>query len=302
MFRKLIITSFFCILSQVSAAGAYDVVAVKSLNIPPYNEALRGFKNTCGCSVKELPVSEMEPAGILRETGRAGSMTVLAIGRDALEQVKDLGVIPVIYAMVSEPQAIIQGAKNISGVSMDIPFERQLTELLKILPDIKRIGLVYDPVESSPAVQKLTRAAKARGIEVIANKVDRHDAVPAAISLMKRGIDVFWMLPDTTVVTPGAFEFMLMFSFESRVPILTFSKKYAEMGAFMSIQADAFHVGEQAGELFKKRQAGPDAGKPARADTDKTVLSINAGAAHSLGITLPADILKRANITGRLNK
>ncbi|MFZ2948374.1 MAG: ABC transporter substrate binding protein, partial [Desulfuromonadaceae bacterium] len=61
--------------------------------------------------------------------------------------------------------------------------------------------------------------------------------------------DLFWMLPDITVITPETAEAILLFSLENNIPILTFSEKYLERGAMLSIGIDPFDIGRQAGEM-----------------------------------------------------
>jgi len=60
------------------------------------------------------------------------------------------------------------------------------------------------------------------------------------------------------VITPETIEIMLLFSFENHIPVLTFSEKYVELGALMSIGIDAFDMGCQAGEMANQILKGSD--------------------------------------------
>ena len=96
-----------------------------------------------------------------------------------------------------------------------------------------------------------------------------------SIQDMKGKIDVFWMLPDLTVITPETIEFMLLFSLENKIPVFAFSEKYVELGAFMSIGVDAFDIGIQAGEMAEKILSGGDLTNARHVDARKAVISIN---------------------------
>jgi len=101
---------------------------------------------------------------------------------------------------------------------------------------------------------------------------------------MKDTIDVFWMLPDLTVITPETVEFLLLFSFENKIPLFTFSEKYVEMGAFLSMDIDAFDMGRQAGEMASEILAGEDVKKIEQTYARKAIVSTNLLIARKLGI------------------
>ena len=103
---------------------------------------------------------------------------------------------------------------------------------------------------------------------------------------MKEKIDVFWMLPDITVITPETVEFLLLFSFKNRIPLLAFSEKYLELGAFMSTGIDPFDMGAQAGEMANKILSGRQIKNVHQVLARKVVVSTNLMIAGKLGINL----------------
>jgi putative ABC transport system substrate-binding protein len=50
-------------------------------------------------------------------------------------------------------------------------------------------------------------------------------------------------------MTPAFTESLLRWSFEDKLPLLTFADKYLQMGATLSLAADPFAMGKQAGAL-----------------------------------------------------
>lgn len=291
----LIIMSF-----SMLAEGAQDVVAIKSYSIKPYEETLKGFKSSCNCSIKEFDLSETDGPDVLSEIRKRKPAIVLTIGADALELAKEIET-PIVYTMVLNPQSIASKKENISGVSMEIPPGKQVDEFHKALPGIKRIGLVYDP-RKTPAgfVSAAIKAAESKGITLVAREVSSSRKVMSAVNSMKEGIDAFWMLPDSTVVTPETVEFLLMFSVENTIPILTFSEKYVELGALMSLSMDAFGMGRNAGEIARRIIIdGEDAGNMPVSSNGRAVLSINLKTAGKLGILINSDSINRARIISK---
>lgn len=278
------------------AEAEQRVVAVQSIMIKPYEEALRGFKSVCDATVKETVVSELEGIDVVKELRRARPDMILAVGMGALSKVKKIKDIPIVYLMVPNPQSIISDGENMTGVSMNIPPEKQLFELQNVLPYVKRVGLLYDPVRTGHFVNKARVAARAKGIELVTEEVHRSKDVPSLVNAMRGRIDAFWMLPDTIVVTPETVEFLLLFSLENKIPLFTFSAKYVERGALMSLDVDAFDSGRQAGEMANKVLSGTDVEKVLRTDARKAVLSINLKTAEKLGITISDEIIKKARI------
>lgn len=299
MRKSLLILILIFMSCSKLAEGAQDVIVVKSYSIKPYEEAIRGFKSVCNCSIKEFDLSETDGQDVLREIRKRKPAIVLTIGADALELAKEIET-PIVYTMVLNPQSIVSKKENISGVSMEIPPGKQVDEFHKALPGIKRIGLVYDP-RKTPAgfVSAAIKAAESKGITLVAREVSSSMKVMSAVNSMKESIDAFWMLPDSTVVTPETVEFLLMFSVENTIPILAFSEKYVEVGAIMSLSMDAFAMGRNAGEIAQGIIGGEDAGNMPISSNGRIVLSINLRAAGKLGILINSDSINRARIISK---
>lgn len=273
---------------------AHEIVVLKSAEIKPYNEALAGFESSFDCTVRELILSDIKNQDVLREVHDINPDMVLAIGMDALTQAQEIRDRPVVYTMVPHSRALSACSENISGVSMYISPEKYFDTMLELFPDVKRVGLVYDPEHTGMFVTEALKIARAKGIELVIKKADEARNVPLLIDSMNGEIDLFWMLPDTTVVNSETVNYMLLFSFQSRVPIFTFSKKYVEMGALAALNIDPFHLGVQAGEIAKKLFCKENVKIPIRVYARKTVLTINKKVAEKMGIKIKDEIIERA--------
>lgn len=57
--------------------------------------------------------------------------------------------VPIVYSIVGEPKVTgiidswLSSGKNITGVSMKIPTEKQLEKIREIIPSVKRLGILY---------------------------------------------------------------------------------------------------------------------------------------------------------------
>jgi putative ABC transport system substrate-binding protein len=292
LFAIIVLLAIIC----CTSAWAYEIAVIKSVNIKPYDEAERGFESICKANIREFVISESNGSEMLKNIYRIKPDLILAIGIDALSQIKRIKDIPIIYAMVSNPHSMLSGEKNITGVSMDIPAEKQLSTLLKVSPDIKRIGIVYDPGKTIHLFKKARTAATTFGITLIQKAVHSPKEVPSAINDMKGKIDAFWLLPDTTVVTQESVEYLLLFSFENGIATLAFSDKYVEIGLLMALNIDAIDIGRQAGEMANKILDGTNVSNIPMSPPRKAVLSLNLKTATRLGINVDDEIIKKSKI------
>ena len=135
-------------------------------------------------------------------------------------------------------------------------------------------------------MRKAQNAAADAGIKLLAKEVQSPKEVPPALLAFKGKIDVYWMIPDPLVVTPETTESLLLFSVENMVPILTFSEKYVEMGALLSVGIDPYDIGRQASDIAKKILAGAGVKNVRNVDPRKAILSLNQKIAKKLGIVL----------------
>jgi putative ABC transport system substrate-binding protein len=276
-----------------ASSGAGEIVAIKSAEIKPYNDALEGFKTSCGHDVREVVMAEAESSDILRKVHESGTVAVFAIGMDALNLARSVRDIPVIYAMVPNSLTLSSGPKPLSGVSMYIPPDRYIGSILDVFHGARRIGVIYDPRNSEAYVREALQSAQGRGVELVLRKASRPSDIPALVDSMKDKIDVFWMLPDTTVINPETVKYLLLFSFRNKVPTFTFSKKYVEMGSTAGLYTAPFDIGVQAGEIARKLVAEKNP-KTIRTDARSTVLAVNTKIIKKFGIKVRDDILNRA--------
>ncbi len=282
----LIITlsTLFCCLSATAAAGQ-KVLAVQSIRVTPYEQALKGFESVCNLKVRRFVLSDYENVDIAHKIKSLRPDMILAIGATALSIVKHIRKIPVVYLMVLDPKAVISSdKKNISGVSMNIPQQDQLSIIVKIFPNAKDIGVIYNPKKTGFMIKRAEASAWGAGINLIKKTITDPKDAASRIMEMQGKIDLFWLSPDTTVLTPETIKFLFLFSMNNKIPVIAFSKNYLGMGALLSIGIDSYDIGRQAGELAKKILKGHKKLLNKHIDARKPVLSLNKKIADKLGI------------------
>jgi putative tryptophan/tyrosine transport system substrate-binding protein len=291
-FFQIIICFFF--LAPSWASG--DVLVVQSLPIKPYNDALQGFKTICKSRMKSIVGPDLSETEIRGKLNRNKPDLILAIGMDALEKLKTVNDVPIVYVMVLNPQDMLRDGGNITGVSMNLAPERQFSILREVLPNIKKIGIFFDPGKNGYYISRVHNAATLMGVELLTKKVSSSREAVASVEGLKGKVDALWLLPDTTVVNPATIDLLLLSSIENKIPVLTFSDKYVEKGALLSLEVDAAESGKQAGEMAVKILGGAKVNSIKDEDARESILTVNLIVAKKLGISINGNVIKHARV------
>ncbi|WP_298435468.1 ABC transporter substrate-binding protein [Geobacter sp.] len=296
MKRTLYLTIFALLLFTGTVNAAQGILVLESMRVAPYEEALGGIRSVAGGRINKVVLSEMEGGDIVRTVREERPAVIVAIGAEALAKVRKIKDTPIVYLMVLDPQNSLTSGENVTGVNLSVSPERQLAALQRVTPGIKRLGIIYNPARTGPLVRRAQAAAKGTGIELVLRECRSPREVPRLLEGMRGEIDSFWMLPDTSVVTDETVEFMLLTCLSHRIPVLTFSDKYVEMGALMALAVDPYDLGRQAGEMVRRILGGASAGSIPHAAPRSTVLTVNSKIARKLGIPLNEEAMGRARI------
>lgn len=209
---------------------------------------------------------------------------LLAVGSRALAFTNSIPATPVIHMMVPDPGAIISKRKNITGVGMELQPATQISGLLAALPGVKRLGLIYGPTKNGGLVNEAKRFADKKGLFLVARKAEGPKEVPRLLNTLRGKIDAFWMLPDPCVVTRETLQLLFLFSLEERVPILTFSDRFLEKGATISVTLNIQAIVEKAANMATRILGGTDIRKIPSAAAVQADISVNKEIAKKLGV------------------
>lgn len=291
----ILTTLVFSFFNPTIVSAGDRILSLQSIDIPPYQEAFKGFQSVCSTDIERFVISEIKGSDILKEIREKEPTIILAIGMDALEKVKDIDHIPVIYLMIPNPDSVARKNQNLTGVRMNINQEDQIALFLKAVPFMKNIGLLYTPEKSGHLAQRAIDACNNAGVTLIAKEILSSRDVPLEIKALEDRIDGFWMLPDVTVFSSEGLEYLFLFSMKNKVPILTFSEIHLESGALISVGMEPFDMGAQAGEMAQEILKGKSVSDMPPADARKALVSINMKIAGKLGITIDETLFPGAN-------
>jgi putative ABC transport system substrate-binding protein len=276
-----------------------EIAVVKSRDLPPYNLTLRGFKNHLNdvgirSHVREATLKgegEEALSNIRRVFESYTPDLVLALGtpaaRAAQSIVKD---VPVLFTMVLDPKA-----SNLlpPGVVMAIPHDAKLGQLKRVLPDAKRIGLVYSQ-NSTSAYEGIARAATRLGLQLVAEKIDSGKELAEAIEDISWQIDCFLMITDSTIYFPRSVEYLLRHGLRKKIPVVGLSSYYTKAGALISFDCDYEQLGSETADIALKLLSGADPSNIGFLAPGHVNFSLNLLVADRIGIKIPPHIITEA--------
>jgi len=187
-----------------------------------------------------------------------------------------------------------------TGGSMNVPIEQQIALLKKASPQVRRIGVIYDPSKTGFLVKQAERIARDQGVRLLAKAIASPKDSFAALDATQGEIDALWILPDVTVLAPESVQYMLLFSFRNRIPLLCLSENQARMGAPFGLSfGSGRDIGIQAGEIANEILSGRRAEEIPFTTARRLKLTVNLKTAGKLGLQVPKEILDRADVVIR---
>lgn len=279
-----------------AAAAPRGVVAVVcDVGVAPYRALVERFTETCDLAVRVLPPEEARRPGLEGRLRAAGTNAVLAVGMQAAAAVEELRELPVLLAMVPNAGAWVDARPNRFGIEMALAPRANLEILRRAFPQARRVGLVFDPAETGGYVREAREAAAALGMELLAREIARPGDLARRLEELRGAADVIWLLPDPTVLQGENLNLLLLASFESRVPLYAFARKYAELGAVAAAHLDPAALGAQAAAILHCLTAPAPGGGARREYARGATLVLNAKVAAKMGLRLEPALLEEAD-------
>lgn len=284
-----------------AAAGEARIAVFVSYDAPPIEAVLAGFKEHLGrqgtAAVYEIyPLSKADgqatrPPAAVRENGTG---LILALGSLALETAgREAAGIPVVAGMVLREEDIRRG-RGATGVFLEFPLETQFAWLRRMLPEARRVGVVYNPQENRETIEAARKAAARMGLELVAREVSAPPELPDALESLANRADVLWGISDSVVVTPQTARSLLLFSFRNRIPFIGLSSAWAKAGAFYALDRDYRDLGRQCAELALQVLAGAEAGSLPPLAPRRVNYSLNLKTAEQMKIQVPPSLRRGA--------
>lgn len=188
---------------------------------------------------------------------------------------------------------------NVTGTSDMNPIKEQIDLLRRLCPEAKTIGCIYcsSEVNSEVQVKKMREYAESLGMKVeVATISTVNDIQQAAQSLVGK-VDVFYEPTDNIVAS--AVPTLVAITDPAKKPVIVGEPNMVKAGALATYGVDYYKLGVQTGNMAADILEGKK--KPAdmpieTAKESDLQITVNKKNAQVLGITIPEDMLKTAEL------
>lgn len=230
------------------------------------------------------------------EASSGNYKVIVTLGSEALKHALGLETrAPVVAALlprIGYERALRDSGRKMSGgitaVYLDQSFNRRVDLIKLILPDARKIGVLWGP-DSVASQSNLMQAATSRGLGIENGLVANPSALFGGLKAVLDESDVLLAVADPQVYSSATIANILMATYRSRIPVVAFSPAYVKAGAMVAIYATPAQIGQQAAGLVRLAVQGSPL--PAPQYPHDFEISVNDHVAKSLGLNLDARVL-----------
>lgn len=228
---------------------------------------------------------------------------VLAIATPAAQAAaQSIADTPVLFTAVTDPVAADLVASNeapganITGTTDLNPVADQIGLIKQIAPDAESVGIIYSSGEVNSAVQvELAKeAADNEGLEVVEKTITTTaEVLQAAQSL---DVDAIYVPTDNNVV--AGLDSVISVAEDQQIPLVVGETDSVEKGGLITYGLDYYELGRQTGEMAVRiLNNGEDPASMPVEEQKTPKLVINTTAAERMGVTIPQELLDKADET-----
>lgn len=199
--------------------------------------------------------------------------------------------IPIMITAVTDPvqagivKSLDKPETNVSGTSDYLPVEKQLELIKKLMPNAKRIGVLYNTSEVNSEVQVNELKKVAKDYEIITSGVTNTNEVNSAIGSLVKKIDVLYAPTDQLIVS--SMPIIVKNTLEAKIPVIASEKGSVESGALGTVGINYYKLGYEAGTMAVDVLKGKDISNMPIKISEETEVYINKDTLKSLNISMP---------------
>lgn len=209
--------------------------------------------------------------------------------------------IPVVYTAVSDPigagLANEDGSNvgNITGSCDLLPVEEQLKMIRALLPDAKKIGIIYTTSEANSVstIAEYKEKAGDYGFEIVDTGINTLADVDMAAADLVTKVDCINNLTDNTVVQ--ALQTVIEKANAQNIPVFGSEIEQVKSGCVAAMGIDYFELGKNTGIMAAKILKGEKTAEESEyIKNAESALYVNTAAAEKIGLTLDKDYVASA--------
>lgn len=292
-------------LSGPVLAKPVQIAVLESRSLPAYEKVLQQIKKEfapAAFQVYDLAGQKELGDKALAEIKKKNVDLILTFGALAtgIAEEKE-NKIPIVFTFVLNPVAsgLIadprSSGRNLTGVALDIPLAEQFSSFRLAVPQIKTIGVLYNPQESGAIVAEAKIAAQEMGLTLKAIPVAAPAEVPQKLNLLM-DVDGLWMVADSVVFTPSNTEYILLYTLKANLPFMGVSEQFVKAGALCGLSLDYDAIAGQTIRQIAEILRGTNPADLPIEFPSRKALVLNLKTAGMVGVRFPPEAIRKAGM------
>lgn len=208
--------------------------------------------------------------------------------------------IPIVFTAVTDP---VQGqltpsweasGTNVTGVSDVLELGKQMELVKQVVPEAKRIGIVYNPGEANSVavVEALKEILPQYDLTLVEAAAPRSVDVGSAARSLVGKVDVIYTNTDNNVVS--AYEALVKVGNDMQIPLIASDTDSVKRGAIAALGVNYHDLGLQTGRIVVRILEGEKPGDIKPQTSENIQLFVNLAAAEKQGVTLSEELIESA--------
>ncbi|WP_457575501.1 ABC transporter substrate-binding protein [Desulfomarina sp.] len=209
--------------------------------------------------------------------------------------------VPIVFSIVGSPEttgiidSFTESGSNITGVSMKVPVKEQFQRIQKILPRLKKLGILYctEMPQAVATGMEAFRAAGRFGWAGSVKTVSRKELsfLRERVEMLAAEVDAVYIPTDSVLGTAENLDLVIRVADEHGIPVFGVAEEFVKRGVLAAYHCDYYEIGRQAASPITRIFKGVDAGN---IPSQKPIIkkwSLNLRKADQLGIRIDRDLI-----------
>lgn len=208
--------------------------------------------------------------------------------------------IPVLFSAVTDPASAKILNSNVTGTSDKVDnVSQQLDLLLKLNPNVKTIGVLYNPSEQNSLVQiaEIQKRAKEKKLEVVLQGITNFGELAQATKNLLTQVDTLYLPTDNLVVS--GMQLITSEAISAKKIVVVSENSSVGIGALFTMGIDYYQLGKRTGQMAVEILNGKPVSQVPFETSKQLKLYVNEKTAKALGIDINNPLFKGAEIMGK---
>lgn len=286
--RRLAIYGFFLILTLARPAWAERIALLLSENSGPYAEFATTFTSALdGERWKITTISKTQPTERSDLIVSAGAEAFrLALASTAKEPIIATLLPRQTYEKILAETGRTRNRGRVTAIYLDQPPSRQAAFLRQLLPEQKRIGILFSD-ETRDQITLYRQAFTNAGLNMESEESTTFNTLLPSITTLLSRAQVLLAIPDSTIYKRDNIKAILVTSYRHQRPIVAFSAPFVSAGALAALYSTPAQIARQTAALITNSGANLPLPLPPPMPPSQFAIAINENVASALGLNTP---------------